>query len=181
MVHKKLIDVVKNNISELADAWLDEARKSENMLTYHKLTDDEIKGRGKQVFENLSKWLEGGANVDEVEKYFCMVGKTRINEGFPLTEVHFALYITKKILYNYIDWRDAVSGSFSNSSATQILSTFNNYFDLGNFFITKGYLNELFEKLDESKKLSRSDLKNLLLVGNPNWEQEEEEFVWRHV
>jgi hypothetical protein len=106
----------------------------------------------------------------------------RFKERFPLTEVHYAVYLLKKIFWSKIDWRDKVTGAFETSNATKIMNVFNDYFDLASFSITKGYFNELLESLREEKKLSKEDLKNLLTKGRLDPEVlEDDEFIWRHV
>ena len=162
--------------------WLEETRKSDYMKTYRSFTDDDILNRCEAVYSHLIDWLQTGASSDEVENYFENVGMTRLKEGFPLTEVHYALYLTKKVLWDFVDWRDAITGSFETKTAKQIMTILNNYFDLGNFYITKGYFEALFEKIDESKKFSKDELKRLFLKGAQDWDSlTEEDIIWRHV
>jgi len=180
MVNSKLLKSIRMNLNEMSDQWLREVRDSEYMITYQKLDDNDIKERGQLLLMNLARWLEEGANKDEIEEYFESVGKTRFKEGFPLTEVQFALYITKKMLWNYIDWRDAISGSFSTSHSRQILTLLSTYFDLGNFYVSRSYLNELYSKLSASDKFSKEELQHFLKKGKTDVGAiDEDEFIWR--
>jgi hypothetical protein len=182
MVNQKLISIIEKNLEDLAKTWFDEAVKSEIMTTYHHFKDEQNYKRGKAVYENLLKWLKEGALHEEVEKYFEKVGAIRLNEGFPLSEVHYALYLSKKIFWGFVDWRDAISGSFQSSTTTQIMALLNDYFDLGNFYITRGYFKELITKLDEDKKFSKEEIKNLLTQSSVDWDNvNEDEITWRHV
>ncbi len=182
MISSKLVNQLEENLDSIVQVWFEEAKSSVNMKTYKTFDDNEVLGRGKAVFSHLIEWLKEGADSDDVEKYFEEVGKIRLKEGFPLTEVHYALYLTKKIFWGNIDWRDAISGSFQTSSTTQIMSVINNYFDLGNFFITRGYLHELFNRLGENSQLSTSELKKLLLEGVSDISlDDDEDIIWRHV
>ena len=62
------------------------------------------------------------------------------------------------------------------------MNVFNDYFDLANFHVSKGYFNELLNSISEDKKLSKEDLKTLLMKGRLNPEAvEDEEFIWRPV
>lgn len=182
MVNSKLLRSIRENLEPMSRQWLEEVRASEYMITYKKLDDVDIKERGQLVLLNLAKWLEEGANKDEIEEYFESVGKTRFKEGFPLTEVQLALYITKKILWSYIDWRDAISGSFSTDHAREILTLLSTYFDLGNFYVTRSYLNELYNKLNQSEKFSKDELQHFLKKGKTDVGNiDEDEFIWRPV
>ncbi|RMD48874.1 MAG: hypothetical protein D6830_05975 [Ignavibacteria bacterium] len=182
MVNSKLLKSIKENLNEMSDEWLKEVRSSEYMVTYQKLDDEEIKERGQLLIVNLAKWLQEGANQEEIEKYFESVGTTRFREKFPLTEVQFAIYITKKIIWNFIDWRDAISGAFSTSHARKILTLLTTYFDLGIFFITRAYMNELYAQLDKSDKFEKEELRHLINKGKTDTSSiDEDEFIWRPV
>ncbi len=182
MVNSKILRSIRENLEPMSKEWLNEVRSSEYMVTYQKLEDDDIRERGQLVLMNLAKWLEEGANQEEIEEYFESVGKTRFQEGFPLTEVQFALYITKKIIWNFIDWRDAISGSFSTTNARQILTLLTTYFDLGNFYVTRSYLDELYNKLNKSEKFGKEELEHYLKKGKTDVSEiDEDEFIWRPI
>lgn len=182
MATTNLSRIVDEQIEVLKKEWLVEVRKSEYLTTYNSFKDDEILIRGEAVYLHLSDWLKGGATNQSAEKYFEEVGSSRFKERFPLTEVHYAIYLLKKIFWSKIDWRDKVTGAFETSNATKIINVFNDYFDLASFNTTKGYFNELLNSINDNKKLSKEDLKSLLTKGQLNPEElEDDEFIWRHV
>ncbi len=165
MVSRKLISSIRENIDLMTKQWLNEVKKTEFLNTYKKFDENEVVRRARKVFENLKLWLERGASENEIADYFEKIGGERLREGFPLTEVHYALYISKKIFWSNIDWRDNISGNFITNHATQIMSLLNNYFDLGNFYVTRGYFHEMFNLLDSGQKFERNELENILCKG----------------
>lgn len=177
-----LSKIVDEQIDELKKEWLDEVRKSEYLKTYKSFSDGETIKRGEAVFTYLREWLKEGATNKNSEEYFENVGAIRFQERFPLTEVHYAIYLLKKIFWSRIDWRDKVTGAFETGNTTKIMNVFNDYFDLANFSITKGYFNALLKSIGDDKKISKSDLQSLLTKGSLNPEiLEDDEFIWRHV
>ena len=181
-MNRNLSDIVDNQIEEMKIVWLEEVRKSEYLKTYKSFSDEDTIKKGEGVYSHLSEWLKEGATNSEAEKYFDKVGAERFKQKFPLTEVHYAIYLLKKIFWNRIDWRDKVTGSFETANATKIMNVFNDYFDLANFHITKGYFNEILKTFDDEKKFSKEDLRSLLIKGNLDPEEVDDgEFIWRHV
>ncbi len=182
MTTRNLSKIVDDQIDDLKQEWLNEVRKSEYLATYKSFNDEETIKRGEAVFTHLSEWLKEGATNKSAEEYFEKVGTIRFNERFPLTEVHYAIYLLKKIFWSRIDWRDKVTGAFETSNATKIMNVFNDYFDLASFSITKGYFNELLNSIKDDKSISKEDLKKLLTKGKLDPEVlEDDEFIWRHV
>jgi hypothetical protein len=165
MVYKKLLETIRENIDPMANQWADEVQASEFFKTYQKFERDEIKRRAGILFAKLAQWLESGGDYKESEKYFIELGRERFREGFPLPEVHLAIYVTKKIFWKNIDWRDAITGSFRTDHATQIMSVLNDYFDLGNYYVTRGYFRELLEKMSDQQCFKRDELEFVLCKG----------------
>ncbi len=165
MVSRKLIFSIEQNIETMTMQWLNEVKRSEFLSTYKNFDDDEVINRAKKVFLNLKLWLARGASIEEIADYFEQVGGERLREGFPLTEVHYALYVSKKIFWANIDWRDNISGNFINNHATQIMSLLNNYFDLGNFYVTRGYFHAMLDLMNSGQKFGRAELENILCKG----------------
>jgi hypothetical protein len=182
MNYKEISAAVRKNSEKLASNWVKEVRNSAIMKTYQSYDDERILNRAKTVFENLAKWLDSGADSIEAERHFESIGSQRIDEGFPLTEVHYALYLNKKVFLSTIDWKEELDDNFSATTATEIMSLMNNYFDLGNFYVTKGYFNSLLEKLDDEKKFSKDDLQNIFTRGKLDFEDIGDDiFIWRPI
>lgn len=182
MASANLSRIVEEQIDALKKEWCEEVRKSEYLTTYKEINDEVTTQRGEAVYLHLRDWLKEGATNQSAEKYFEEVGANRFKERFPLTEVHYAIYLLKKIFWSKIDWRDKVTGSFETTNATKIINVFNDYFDLASFNITKGYFNELLNSINDDKKLSKADLKSLLTKGQLDPEAlEDDEFIWRHI
>jgi hypothetical protein len=165
MLYKDLIPLVENNIETLAKTWVQEVKSSTYMQTYHKLEEDVLKKRGVLLYTNLAKWLKSGAKNEEVEDYFYNVGIERNQEGFPLSEVNYALYLEKKVFWSFVGWKEEVTSKFEVTEIIELMTLLNNYFDLGDFFIIRGYLEELFKNLDNALNYSKEDIENFLAKG----------------
>ena len=77
--------------------------------------------------------------------------------------------------------KDLVS-SADSSNAFEMNAILNNYFDLGIFFVTRGYSQELFSRIERSNKFSKEELNQI--ISKSALEEEDadsDDFVWRHV
>jgi len=162
MVYESLIVVLEENIEALAEMWAAEVKASEYMHTYHKLSLEKLEQRGKILFENLYKWLRTGAYNEEVETYFHEIGKTRINEGFPLSEIEHALYLEKKTMWSFVIWKEEILYDLAREEMIEVMSIINNYFDLGSFYVIRGYMGEMFKHLKETGKFTDEELQKII-------------------
>lgn len=165
MVYESLIAIVEKKVDNLADKWTKEVNKCQYLQTYRALSPEELFQRGQRLFTNLLNWLETGASNDDAANYFQKVGRDRIAEGFPLTEIYYALYLEKKVLWSSVAKEEDITGKLHAVDAIEFMSVINNYFDLGSFYIIRGYMNMLFSELSDSKKFSQAELEQLLTKG----------------
>lgn len=165
MVYESLIAIVESHLQNLTDTWAQEVKRSDYLDTYKKLNDNELHSRGNILFSNLLEWLLKGASNDDAAKYFTDIGIGRIKEGFPLSEVYYALYLEKKVLWSFVAWKDEVAGILKAVDAIEFMTVINNYFDLGDFYIIKGYMNELYQHLAETGKYNVDELQKLFAGG----------------
>ncbi len=162
MVYESLIAIVEQNRKAMAESWFEEIKKSEYLKSYNILSDPQLFERGKVLFENLLKWLQKGADEKFIQKYFENVGSERAKEGFPLSEVNYALFLEKKVLWSFIAFKDEIQGPLTPSDAVEFMSVLSSYFDMGEFNIIRGYIRELTEQLIQSGKFSSSQLESFL-------------------
>lgn len=165
MVYESLIAILETNLDNLTKTWTVEVKKSEYLETYNCLDDDELFKRGTILFSNLYDWLLKGAANDDAAEYFREIGAKRIKEGFPLSEVYYALYLEKKVLWSFVAWKDEVTGILKARDAIEFMTVINNYFDLGDFYIIRGYMHELYTLISESNKFSKEELEKLFTKG----------------
>jgi hypothetical protein len=64
----------------------------------------------------------------------------------------------------------------------EFFTLISNYFALAGFYMVRGYINTLFDKLDLSDRLTREELQQILIRGAFDEEDLDfSDFVWRHV
>jgi len=160
MDFSKIIKFIEANIHNLSHAYYDQIKQSEFTRTYQQFDESKVIERAEKVFQNFIEWLKTGASNDKAEKYFESIGAERFREGFPLTEVNYALYTTKKVFWSFIAWKEELFDEMDFVQIIECTTILNNYFDLGNFYIIKGYVNELISKIDE---YSKEEIKKYLI------------------
>ena len=165
MVYESLIAIVESHLENLTNTWVQEVKRSEYLETYKKLNDKELHSRGNILFSNLLDWLLKGASNEDAAVYFKEIGVKRIKEGFPLSEVYYALYLEKKVLWSFVAWKDEVQGILKAVDAIEFMTVINNYFDLGDFYIIKGYMHELYGHLMDSGKFNKDELEKIIIKG----------------
>ncbi len=163
MDFSKIISFLESNTTSLSNAFYEQIIQYDMMKTYKQLEKPVVIERAEKLFLHFIDWLKKGASNEKAEKYFEKVGAERFHEGFPLTEVIYALFTTKKVFWSFIAWKEELFDDMDYVKLIEYVTILNNFFDLGNFFIVKGYINELISKMDESLGYTKEEIKKFLL------------------
>jgi hypothetical protein len=166
MISKTLIEMIKRSLDRLTKHWCQEITKSEFMKTYQQYNDDELIKRNKKFFENLTKWIEEGTSRQEIGAYFVDIGKKRYREKFPLCELNYAVFLGKKVFRDIILNEAILNSALECHQAIGLITMIDKFFDLGNFYLIRGYLEEMYSTMVDSKKLSDEDIKKYFFHGS---------------
>src|SRR5512139_2249988 len=102
MISKKFMDAIVNKTESLSRTWCAEVRKSDYMRTYQKLPDERLARVNKIFFDHLAQWITKGLSRREIGTYFADLGKERYHGKFPLSEIHYAVYLAKRVVRNMV-------------------------------------------------------------------------------
>jgi len=72
------------------------------MAGYRRIGDEELAQRASLVYANLEKWLEDGSE-GLVEEEYSRLGQLRFQERIPLSQVVWALLLTRRNLWQFIE------------------------------------------------------------------------------
>lgn len=166
MVSSKLIDLVKNNIEKMNKEWVNRVKASEHMKTYKKLSDTELHNRNIRFFKNLVVWLNEGGSHEEIKTYFSKIGRERYHENIPLEEINFSIITAKKVLWELILSQGFFDNALAIYQALEMLTLVYNFFDMGYFYISKEYSEEVYETVQKLGKLTDNELNKYLSPGS---------------
>ena len=101
MLANRLIQLIENHSESLAQEALRDMLTNENTISLRKVPKAELKPRIASLYENLGKWI-AGPNEDDVRQEYEDWGRTRFRQDIPISEIIYALILTKKHLRKFI-------------------------------------------------------------------------------
>ncbi len=155
MTKENILLLLDKNKEQLAERWLKQIKDSKFSFTYRKMADEELKARCYDVYLKLMRWLEGDVALSELGAFYVDLGKRRYLENFPLPEVHYGLHLEKKLLWYSLLEEGFFQGTLEVYQALNTLIKVFNFFDLAAFYITRGYLEEMYIKMGNCPEIGR--------------------------
>ena len=159
MVDHALIDNLNLKARDFAGRWKNMVRKAPQLKHYNTLEDEVLIESDAVFYPLLSRTLDRGLDRSQMGNFFVTEGKSRMQEGYPISEVIYGINLTQKIIIEYIMTEFAPESPVRMYQSMGVVSQVSEFFLLGCFYLTKGYLEAVYTKMNVHDKVSEELLK----------------------
>jgi len=159
MVDNALIDDLNLKAKDLATRWKNLVRKAPQLKHYNSLSDEALIEADTSIYPVISKTLDRGLDRVLIGNYFVTIGKERMNDGYPVSEVIYALSLVERVVIEYIMTDFAPESPVRMYQSMGIISRVSEFFLLGCFYLTKGFLEAVYTKMNVHDSVEEALLK----------------------
>ena len=138
MLSNRLVRMIEHHADELTRALVDDLQTNPRTASYHKFSREAIHHRTYHVYKDLGLWLNNKAEED-IEARYTELGKQREAEGIPLSEVVYALTLTKYHLRDYIRGAGLVDPAVDLYQALDLQRALGQFFDKAVYYTVRAY------------------------------------------
>ncbi|NIM10691.1 MAG: hypothetical protein GTO45_01795 [Candidatus Aminicenantes bacterium] len=171
-MRSKFINIIQSNSGTIAKRWAKMVSNSDYTKTYRKLTREELIKLGKDVYQNLGRWLDPETSQAEIGRIYVDLGAKRYEQGYPLCEIQYVIHYHKRVLLNYIFSEGVLPDTLTLYRVTEFVMEINNFFDLAAFYVTRGFQETLYKKIIAQKGVEKERIKNIFPRGSFYYETE---------
>ncbi|MDR2480381.1 MAG: hypothetical protein LBD48_13880 [Treponema sp.] len=159
MIDRVLIDTFNLRARDFALRWRDSIRRSPQLKHYNSMDDDALVEADVQLYPLLSRVLDRGLDRSVVGDFFVKMGKARMKQGFPMSEVIYGISLAEKAVIEYMMTEFAPDNPMRMYQSMGALTRIAEFFLLGSFYLTKGFLEETYTSMSSRDKVSEEFLK----------------------
>jgi hypothetical protein len=91
-----------------------------------------------EIYRHLADWLLGKSELD-VEKRYAEIGSRRALQGVPLSELIWAIILTKKNLWDYLKREAVLDRPAEISGELEVEELLDQFFDHAIYYAAVGY------------------------------------------
>lgn len=154
-----LSETLSINSETLAHLWIKKVRKAENLKTYNALSDDELLKINSKVYRTLALWFQKEIDKNTIGSFFVTIGKERRKQGFAVSEVSYALFLSQRAVQEYILNENLVDSSMALYTIMGLSSQVSDFFYLGSYYMVKGYLEDTYLALQKNESMTDERLR----------------------
>ncbi len=97
----RFVRLIEDHSDALANSLLIKVRQSNRMENFKKVPAEDLKVRVYEIYRHLGEWLLH-KNEADIEQRYTEIGARRAQQGVPLSEVIWAIVLTKQNLWEFI-------------------------------------------------------------------------------
>ena len=138
MLSDRLVQMIEEHAEKLTHSLVNDLRSNKHTTHYHALTGDELHRRTYDVYRHLGQWI-ASKTEQAIESNYIELGETRRAEGVPLSEVLYALILTKSHLRDYIRFTGMSDSAIDLHRERELQQLVTQFFDKAIYCTAKGY------------------------------------------
>jgi hypothetical protein len=153
MLSARLVRMIEDHAEQITHSLLTDLQSNPRTPTYNGLSRNELHNRIYEVYRNLGRWLTH-ESAEAVETAYKELGKMRFAEDVPLSEVVYALILTKSHLRDYIRSSALLDSAVELYQEKELQELIARFFDQAIYFTVQAYMKEAarwFEKFAETR------------------------------
>lgn len=138
MMLYRLVRMIETHSDALAACLLDRVQNAEATRDYGKVSPQELKQRVYEIYRHLGDWLITKTQAD-LERYYLAIGARRALQGVPLSQVAWAIILTKEILWEFINKEITIDRPVEVFGEMETLQLLDQFFDRAIYYAAVGY------------------------------------------
>jgi hypothetical protein len=138
MLAYRLLRLVESHSEALAAGLLEKTQNSPLLPGYRHVPTGELEQRVYEIYHHLADWLLGKSELD-VEKRYLEIGAKRARQGVPLSQLIWAIILTKKNLWDFLKQEAVLDRPAEISGELEVEELLDQFFDHAVYYAAVGY------------------------------------------
>ncbi|MDR1374213.1 MAG: hypothetical protein LBJ24_04505 [Treponema sp.] len=159
MVDRVLIDMLNLKSKDFARRWKDLIRRAPQLKHYNALDDESLIEADAGFYPLLARTLDRGLDRAVLGDFFVRLGKERMKDEFPVSEVIYAVNLVQQVVIEYLMTDFVLDNTLRMYQAMGVVTKVSEFFLLGCFYLTKGFLEATYTNLNRKEAVSEVLLK----------------------
>lgn len=141
----KFVKLIEENHQQIIEQYMNDLLRNEKTVAYRSLDRQLIYEIGDRVYRELSQWLSKGLSQKDIETFYEKLGKMRLKQGVPASQVFHALVLLKRHMWLFIKQ----SLEHDTKDYKQFIDLINRvllFFDRATYYMLIGHEREMAKK-----------------------------------
>lgn len=152
MLAYRLVRLIETHSEPLAEGLLGKLQGCDKCRNFNRVPPNEFRQRVYEIYHNLGEWLLG-KKEDDIARRYTAIGERRFSQGVPLSELVWAINLTRDFLWDYLKRETVVEKPAEIFGELEMLQLLETFFDRAVFYAVCGYERAQGEAREKEEKV----------------------------
>ncbi len=157
LISQKLIELVEKHTDEIIKRWTTRLLTDPETGSFSEKNLKYVETKARNVLKSLGSWINYESSKEKIGKRYAEEGIDLFNMSIPLCEVIRAMYVLRRTLWLFVQNESAFDSAFQLHQMRELSDRVILFFDRAEYYVIRGYLEEMNRKIKDTWKLSAED------------------------
>ncbi len=138
MLAYRLVRLIETHSEQLSQGLMQRLQTCDKVRDFSRVPQEEFRQRVSEIYQNLGDWLLGKSEQD-VERRYTEIGRRRLAQGVPLSQLLEAILLTKENLYEFLKYNAITEKPVEVFGELELLQLLDQFFDRALYYAAVGY------------------------------------------
>lgn len=138
MISIMLVKMIEEHAEQITEALLKDIHTNPKTISYQQFPAEEIRSRAYNVYKNLGDWVMD-TEGEKTQQSYMALGRQRFEENIPLSQVVFALTLSKNHLFKYVKMFGLVGTALELHRELELYRLVTEFYDKAIYYTVRGY------------------------------------------
>jgi hypothetical protein len=138
MISIKLVKMIEEHAEQITQGLLKDIQTNPKTSSYQQFSVEEMHTRAYTVYKNLGEWLIDTTEA-KAQQWYLALGRRRFEEKIPVSQVIFALVLTKNHLLKYVKRFGLLDTALELHRELELFRFVTEFFDKAIYYTVMGY------------------------------------------
>jgi hypothetical protein len=162
LISNKLVEFVEKHSDVIITDWINRLTSEKAVSTFSSDNLSFVRKKAEYILNHLNKWISYDTTKQEIGKRFAQEGRDLFNRGIPLCEVFRSTVLLRRVLWLFVVNESGFDSAFQLHQMRELNDRIVLFFDRSHFYVTRGYMEEMNQKMKELWNLTKEDTEKIL-------------------
>ncbi len=138
MLALRLVRLIESHSEMLARGLMTRIMVSAKCNDLHKVPEQELEERSREIYRNLSDWLLHKTESD-IEHTYRRIGRRRAEQGVSFSQFYWAIIMTKEHLWDFLIQEGVTETPLDLQGSFELIRLTEQFFERAIYFVAEEY------------------------------------------
>ncbi len=162
LISNKLVEFVEKHSDVIIKDWVNRLTSGKAESTFTADNISFVRKKAEYILNNLNKWISYDTTKQEIGKRFAQEGRELFNRSIPLCEVFRSFILLRRVLWLLVVNESGFDSAYKLHQMRELNDRVILFFDRAYYYVTRGYMEEMNQKMKELWNLTKEDTEKVL-------------------